>query len=395
MEWIKKMSLKKAFLVIIVGCLGLSAVLSGLVYEICGEVIASCSVVEDIPELLTDAADHFEYGFVFNSGAASELEAFYVYHIEPWYSIFSFLQYIVPILLVVSSLVLADIIFYRLKLREPIMILRRGAERIREQDLDFEIKDYSADEMGQLCAAFELMRRTLLENNRELWRQAEERKRLNAAFSHDLRNPVTVLKGSVKMAKQCTVRETEKNVQLLDNLDRIETYTDRIERYVESMGHAGRLEQIQIEKSLTDLQTLSCELENTIRLMTADTGKQLSFTGTETAVEVHIDKDVLFQIAENLVSNAIRYANRKISVNLTYADSMLAFTVTDDGCGFPAALLKNGIQPFQKGNEDAEHFGMGLYICDLLCRKHGGYMEIENDEQGASVCAALNSYKIS
>ena len=137
------------------------------------------------------------------------------------------------------------------------MILRRSAERIKEQDLDFEIRDYSADEMGQLCAAFEIMRRTLQENNKELWRQADERKRLNAAFSHDLRNPVTVLKGSVKMAKQCAVSGTKKDVQLLDNLTRIETYTNRIERYVETMSNAGRLEQIQIEKSLTDLKTLS------------------------------------------------------------------------------------------------------------------------------------------
>ena len=123
--------------------------------------------------------------------------------------------------------------------------------------------------------------------------------------------------------------------------------------------------------------------------MTADTGRQLTFTGTETALEIRIDKNVLFQIAENLVSNAIRFANRKVSVTLSLTDDMLALTVTDDGCGFPAALLKNGIQPFRKGNEDAEHFGMGLYICNLLCRKHDGYLEIRNQEQGASVCAVL------
>lgn len=389
MEWIKKMSLKKAFLVFIAGCLGVSAILSGLVYEICGEVIANFSVAENIPAPLPDAANHFEYGIVFDSGVASELEAYYVYHIEPWYSIFSFLQYIVPILLVASSLVFADIMFYQLKLRKPIMLLHSSAERIQEQDLDFEIKDYSADEMGQLCAAFELMRRTLLENNRELWRQAEERKRLNAVFSHDLRNPVTVLKGSVRMAKQCAVRGTEKDAQLLDNLTRIETYTDRIERYVDVMSSAGRLEQIQIERSLIGLQTLSCELENAVRLVAADTGKQLSFTGTEATRDVCVDKNVLFQIAENLVSNAIRFANRKFSVILSLTDDMLALTVTDDGCGFPAALLRNGIQPFQKGNEDTGHFGMGLYICELLCRKHGGYMEIKNHEQGASARAVL------
>lgn len=62
-------------------------------------------------------------------------------------------------------------------------------------DLDFALHTASADELGRLCSAFEAMRRALLESNRRLWRQAEDRQRLNAAFAHDLRNPVTVLKG--------------------------------------------------------------------------------------------------------------------------------------------------------------------------------------------------------
>lgn len=60
----------------------------------------------------------------------------------------------------------------------------------------------SDDELGQLCAAFETMRKELLKSNQELWRQAEERKRLNAVSSHDLRNPITVLKGTVKLLRQ-------------------------------------------------------------------------------------------------------------------------------------------------------------------------------------------------
>lgn len=390
MEWIKRMSLKKAFFVIIAGSLVLSVILSGLFYEICSAAIDHFALSRTAPApVVPDAFDHPDYLISFVDEPELEVETYYIYHIEPWYSIISFLQLIVPILLVTGSLVFADIIFYRLKLKKPIMVLQSSAKRIREQDLDFEIRDYSADEMGQLCAAFELMRRTLQENNRELWRQAEERKRLNAAFSHDLRNPVTVLKGSAKMARQCAIRGTEKEVQLLDNLTRIETYTERIERYVEAMSSTGRLEQIPLEKIITDAQTLDRELENAIHLVAADAGKQLSFTGIETTRDVCVDKNVLFQIAENLVSNAIRFANQKISVSLSFTDDMLALEVTDDGSGFPAALLKNGIQPFQKGNEDTEHFGMGLYICDLLCRKHGGYMEIKNHEQGASVCAAL------
>ena len=54
-----------------------------------------------------------------------------------------------------------------------------------------------------------------------------------------------------------------------------------------------------------------------------------------------------------------------------------------------ADLLKNGIQPFRKGTEEAEHLGMGLYICDLLCHKHGGALKIANTNTGAVASAIL------
>ena len=64
-------------------------------------------------------------------------------------------------------------------------------------------------------------------------------------------------------------------------------------------------------------------------------------------------------------------------------------SVTDDGCGFPEKLLQNGIQPFQKGNEDMGHFGMGLYTCELLCQKHDGNITLKNNPTGATVSIIL------
>lgn len=51
--------------------------------------------------------------------------------------------------------------------------------------------------------------------------------------------------------------------------------------------------------------------------------------------------------------------------------------------------MKSGIQPFRKGTEEAEHLGMGLYICNLLCRKHGGTLKIANTDIGAVASAIL------
>ena len=94
-------------------------------------------------------------------------------------------QTLTVLLFPVSGLGIAGVLFYRWKLKEPIRILKEGTERIRMQDLDFSIPVVSADELGGICAAFETMRGELQKSNQELWRQAEERRRLNAAFAHD------------------------------------------------------------------------------------------------------------------------------------------------------------------------------------------------------------------
>ena len=85
--------------------------------------------------------------------------------------IISVIQMILPILIYIGALFVTASMFYRLKLKEPLTLLKNGANRIIENNLDFAIEAKSQDELGQLCIAFETMRKTLLDNNRELWRQ--------------------------------------------------------------------------------------------------------------------------------------------------------------------------------------------------------------------------------
>ncbi len=135
-----------------------------------------------------------------------------------------------------------------------------GTERIRSHDLNFSLPEISADELGQICVGFEMMRAELLKTNRELWHQAEERKRLNAAFAHDLRNPVTVLKGSIRLMKSGRADE--------HTLERMDRYVQRIEQYVEAMSSIQRLEQLRVRPCEMTGSVLREELE--IRLTLAE-----------------------------------------------------------------------------------------------------------------------------
>lgn len=302
----------------------------------------------------------------------------------------SLAQIILPILIYIIALFTTASMFYHLKLKEPLKILTEGAACIIDNNLDFTIETTSQDELGQLCTAFETMRKTLLENNYTLWRQGEERKRLNAAFSHNLRNPVTVLKGSIKLALKNNIEDiTTASNPFTDNLLRMERYTNRIEQYVETMSSIQKLEDIRLQPELVKWDSLISELKNMLCFLREDTQKQIQFIPEKYEKNILIDKSILFQIAENLVSNALRFAAARIDILCSISNGKLLLSVTDDGCGFPEKLLQNGIQPFQKGNEDMGHFGMGLYTCELLCQKHGGNITLKNNPTGATVSIIL------
>ena len=104
------------------------------------------------------------------------------------------------------------------------------------------------DEMGKLCVSFEKMRQALQENNEEMWRQMEERGRLNAAFSHDLRTPLTVLKGHAGMLLSGLPRGELTEEEVLEEVRVMSQHIDRLEGYVEAMAQLRRLEDVEVRE---------------------------------------------------------------------------------------------------------------------------------------------------
>ncbi len=377
MERLKNMGLKRSFFLLSVSCLSAALLLTFGIYFICGKI-----------------AERYPHGGVAISydGTMTKLEE-PTPEQEKFLSLLVRIQTAAMLIVPVSGLGLAGILFYQLKLKKPIAILKTGIVRIQMHDLDFVIPEVSSDELGQLCAAFETMRGELLRTNQELWRQAEERRRLNAAFAHNLRNPVTVLKGTVKQLRRSSGLGGEE----AQALERLETYTLRIEQYVEAMSSIQRLEQMPVCKKPVDLSLLQSELEETGKLL-APSHRVRVLVEDDFALDisaqddgtVQLDHGLFLTAAENLIGNAARFAEEELTISLVRKGNVLILVVEDDGPGYPAALLQNGPRPFAKMSGDAVHFGMGLYSGMLLCMKHGGTLTLQNGtERGASATASF------
>ncbi len=363
MERLRNMGLRRSFFLLSAGCLAAALLLTAVIYSTCGR----------IGRRIPQGGIAISYDGVVTELEEPSPEQMHILRMLRWG------QTLTVLLFPVSGLGIAGVLFYRWKLKEPIRILKEGTERIRMQDLDFSIPVVSADELGGICAAFETMRGALQKSNQELWRQAEERRRLNAAFAHDLRNPVTVLKGTVKQLR----RGGESAVEREQALKRLETYTLRIEQYVEAMSSIQRLEQMPVCRKAVDSALLQQELEETAKLLAAPCRPSIRVSVEEQCVDrVCIDHGIFLTVAENMIGNAVRFARQEVRVCLRQEGGFLTLSVEDDGPGYPAALLRDGPKPFGKASEDAAHFGMGLYSSQVLCGKHGGGLRLENRAKG-------------
>lgn len=375
MDRIKRMNLKNSLFTMMLLGMSAAAVLS--IFAFCGcvrlrELIAPAGIVLD-PHVSPPEITYLPQP----SSRAAKIA-----------KVLEILQIALPILIFTAATLLTSSWFYRVKLREPIAALKSGADRIMEHDLAFTLQSpQSPDELGQLCIAFEKMRETLLENNQTLWRQAEERKRLNAAFAHDLRNPVTVLKGTAKLLR--------KGIPDGQAIQRLELYTARIEQYIDAMSSIQRLEQIPVTPQAVRYGQLCSELSDMAGLL-APPPLVLEFANNYLAQSPQIfkiDRSVFMTVAENLVGNGARFAKSRISICLELSDSCLALSVTDDGPGFPPELLQNGPKPFGKMEEGGTHFGMGLYTSQILCSMHGGRLLLENTEHHGAKATAFFKIK--
>ena len=336
MERLKNMELKKTFLVLSASCVLVALLMLGLVFMICNSI--SSNFPSGGIEILAD-------GSIVKMETPTETQ-------QNILSMLGIIQIVSCIVLPMGGLALSGILYYHIKLKQPISTLRNGISRIRNHDLDFSMPVHSDDELGQLCTAFDTMREELLKSNQELWRQAEERKRLNAAFSHDLRNPITVLKGTIKLLRQGTADEQ---------------MPVRINEYSYSLLHS--------------------ELEETAKILAGALEPSVSAPDKGT---IQLDHGLVLTVAENLIGNAARFAKSKIEIHLERKGNFLHLSVTDDGPGYPVELIQSGPKPFGKMKEDSAHFGMGLYSSQILCLKHGGTLTLENSKSyGATATASF------
>ncbi len=315
---------------------------------------------------------------------------------EPYRAIANIAIASVPVIFV-ACLAVTGRRFFRDRLERPIEVMDGAARRIASDDLDFAIGPQRSDELGRLCTQFEAMRAELADSMRALWRTAENRRRVNAAFAHDLRTPLTVIRGQAEMLERLARDDATRA-----SARAIGRQAARLGRYAESMTGVDALEATEPSPVPVDPSAWFASVTEDARAVAGERGIGLASRSPALPALVSADAQMLSRVADNLVSNAVRHASGSIGLSLDWHGGRLALVVEDDGEGFSDGALEHASEPFWRGGREGvdngaaaperqseSHMGLGLYICSLLSEKHGGCLEIANRPQGGALVRAV------
>lgn len=306
-----------------------------------------------------------------------------------------------PILIgvLLAVLLFTNWLLFRLITRSiirPLNGLRQSAEQIKTGDLHFEVKTQGNDEIGQLCASFEEMRRQLKHSVQLQVQYEENRKELLSSISHDLRTPITTIKGYVE-----GIRDGVADTQLkMDKyLDTIHSKVISLDRLVDELFLYSKLDLKRVPYSFepTDLRSFLQDIVEELRFDLELQGIHIEGVYPDRQVLAVADRDKLKRVVLNLIDNGVKYMDRdgkNITVRLTEQDDHAKIEITDNGPGIHVEQLPHIFEKFYRGQAaiggDAGGSGLGLAIARQIIEGHGGSIWAESEwGQGCSIYFTL------
>ncbi len=264
----------------------------------------------------------------------------------------------------------------------PIYEMKKAAENIRSGNLNYPIRYNASNEIGEFCIEFDKMRIRLKDMMSEQQELEKRRKRLIASIAHDLRTPLTSIKGYVEAIEDGIVKDEE---TLQRYLSTINQKTDFINHLIDDLS-------IYTKQELGEF-TLNTSRMNAIDILNNYFNHKLEefrYSHINLVLKkpfiscyINVDPYRFHQILDNLIGNAQKYAASEIVVSTHIIQYHLRVLICDDGGGIPQDLLQNIFDPFFMVNKIKDQSekggsGLGLAIVKQLIEGHNGTISVES-----------------
>lgn len=298
--------------------------------------------------------------------------------------------------------------------KRPIEALMKGTKEIANGNLSYRIPVKSRDEFAFLASHFNTMAdklgqqqaklresRSVLESrvaertaelnslNEELNRMDSERRAFLADISHELRTPITIIRGEAEVTLRDDQRDPE---EYKDALQRIIELSVQLGKYVNDLIFLARADtaNLQFDWDKLDLKELVVSTIEDFQVMAAEKTIQVSLKVPDQPVWVLGDRQRLKQVLFILGDNACRYSQqgKRIEVSLNINDREASFSLQDQGIGIPADDLKHIFDRHFRSknalNISEDGSGLGLPLAKSIVEAHDGRITVKSIENTGS-----------
>ena len=279
------------------------------------------------------------------------------------------------------ALVIAMAFLFARKLKKELMPVMEATQQIKEKNLEFELRASHIQEFNEVINSIQDMKTALSEALKKEWETEERRKKHISALAHDIKTPLTIIKGNTELIMEENIPSDMK-----EYIESIERSTKQIERYI------GLLIEAAKEKKELEMKVVRVKTKDFVRQVTKQSKalckscqmhlvEQVSLLQNSTLM---IDEESVMRALLNVVKNALEHSGeqKEIRLSLIEEEGELVIQVEDFGVGFTEEALKHATEQFftQNVSRTGTHYGLGLYISKQIIERHDGSLMYGNKE---------------
>ena len=261
----------------------------------------------------------------------------------------------------------------------PLVKLKKATKNIKEGNLDFVLEVEGNDEFSQLCQDFEEMRKRLKESTEEKILMDKENKELISNISHDLKTPITAVKGYVEGIMDGVADTPEKMDRYVKT---IYNKTNEMDHLINELTFYSKIDTNRIPYTFSKLN-----VEDYFSDCAEEVGLELETRGIELVYANYVESDVLViadgeqirRVIHNIISNAIKYMDKPkgiIQIRVKDVGDFIQVEIEDNGKGIAAKDLTCIFDRFYRTdvsrNSSKGGSGIGLSIVKKILDDHGG-----------------------
>ncbi len=309
-------------------------------------------------------------------------------------------QSLMTILVVLGgmTMILLPSVSFGKKMKRKMKPVMNAVECIKNQDLEYEVSYSGVKEFDDCLSSIDEMRNALKDSLERQWKTEQEKNRQMSALAHDIKTPLTVVRGNAELLSETKLTEEQKNY-----IDYIASSALQMQNYVQTLievtksadGYQYSPEKIKTEDILGDIKKQALGLAEVYQL-------KINWKEQYSSETVSVVYEQVVRAVMNIIKNAVEHTPKGGMINIAIEEQSgeLTFTVEDTGTGFTKEALLHGTEQFfmdDTSRSGGVHYGIGLFSAKSIAVKHGGRILLTNSKKtgGAKVeiCFSLDCLK--